>query len=168
MPKQVPAKESLDSWKVALAPRDRPGTGTTGAPGHRARPAVPAHPARPPRSRPAARSRLARRSGASRWVAARRATVLAPTVRPDGRPDVTLTVGSGSGALTTKALSTTLHGERTWPRREGERGKGSQIHDITIIKKIDKASTKLYQACETGKHFPKATITVTAGAASST
>ncbi|MFZ0040262.1 MAG: type VI secretion system tube protein Hcp [Solirubrobacteraceae bacterium] len=34
------------------------------------------------------------------------------------------------------------------------------VHDITITKQVDKASPSLFQACATGKHFPKVTLSL--------
>ena len=36
----------------------------------------------------------------------------------------------------------------------------AQLHDITITKKFDKSSAKLFQACSSGKHFQTVVITV--------
>jgi type VI secretion system secreted protein Hcp len=41
----------------------------------------------------------------------------------------------------------------------GGSGKVS-VQDVTFTKYVDKATTALMQACCTGKHFPKATLTV--------
>jgi type VI secretion system secreted protein Hcp len=45
----------------------------------------------------------------------------------------------------------------------GSSGKGAgraSLGEISITKVLDKASTKLFQACASGKHYPKATITL--------
>lgn len=36
----------------------------------------------------------------------------------------------------------------------------AEFQDISVVKEVDKASPKLFQACAAGTHFPKATIYV--------
>lgn len=78
-----------------------------------------------------------------------------------GRPVATMTIGSGSGAtsfgvLAWQAISKSAAGTN------GSGGSASRTHlsDIQVMKYNDKASPTLFQACSTGKHFPKVTLTV--------
>ena len=84
-------------------------------------------------------------------------TLVAPVVKPSTARDVTLTVGSGPTAFTSSILS---YGFLVANSTPGSSARAHQLHDISITKKIDQASPKLYLACATGKHFPKAVITV--------
>lgn len=39
----------------------------------------------------------------------------------------------------------------------------AQLGDLQVVKKVDKASPKLFQACATGTHYPKATLRLNRG-----
>jgi type VI protein secretion system component Hcp len=66
--------------------------------------------------------------------------------RPGGAPVATMTLGSGAGATSSAVLAWQLVG----------------AHGIQIVKRLDKASPTLQKWCVTGKHIPKAIITVRA------
>ena len=42
----------------------------------------------------------------------------------------------------------------------GTWGVKAEFHDISIVKYVDKATAKLFEACAAGTHFSKATLTV--------
>lgn len=77
--------------------------------------------------------------------------------KPNGRPVATMTLGSGRSATSFGVLAWQLVGR-------GGASSGSaarvDVSSIQVMKKTDKASPSLLQACATGKHIPKATITV--------
>lgn len=77
--------------------------------------------------------------------------------KPNGRPVATMTLGSGRSATSFGVLAWQLVGR-------GGASSGSaarvDVSSIQVMKKTDKASPSLLKACATGKHIPKATITV--------
>lgn len=68
----------------------------------------------------------------------------------------TLTLDAGRATITTAVLGFSLVHPQT------ATGSGAarrvSVQEIQITKRVDKASPKLFQACATGKHFPKATL----------
>lgn len=68
---------------------------------------------------------------------------------PGGPPVATMTIGDGGGATSSGVLAWQLVG-----------GPGASAHGIQIVKRLDKASPTLQKMCVTGKHIPKAVITV--------
>jgi Type VI secretion system effector, Hcp len=73
-----------------------------------------------------------------------------PLEAAPGRPPVaTMTLGNGGGATSSGVLAWQLVARS-----------GAPAHDIQIVKQVDKASPMLQKLCVTGRHIPKATITV--------
>ena len=85
-------------------------------------------------------------------------TVITPPVRPGAGRVATLTLGSGPDALTSDVLNTSFTATAGGPGAGGGANRRVQVHDIAIVKRIDKASPKLFSACATGKLFPTATL----------
>jgi hypothetical protein len=77
-------------------------------------------------------------------------TIAPPPLRSNAAPVGSLRIGSGAGALTFNLLDVEF--AKTSTR--------APIRDITITKKVDKSSPKLFQACATGKHFAKVTLSL--------
>lgn len=98
------------------------------------------------------------------------------TVRKAGSTDQAATIGSatsGAGAGKTTASSTGEEKAATnksmtnsamiqSPRDVATgQASGKRMHKpLVIVKEVDKASPKLYQACASGKHFPSAVVDV--------
>ncbi|HET9104332.1 MAG TPA: type VI secretion system tube protein Hcp [Solirubrobacteraceae bacterium] len=152
------------SWNVAGPPGPPGSTGPAGPPGNPGPPG-PAGPAGGtgapgPATTIAAGHTLTLSGGQVVTVGGGPAvTVVTPPVRPGGPRVATLTLGSGRSALTTDILNTSFTASGGAGGTTGSAAKSGQIHDITIVKRIDKTSPTLYQACATGKHFAKATLT---------
>ena len=87
-------------------------------------------------------------------------TVITPPVRAGAGRVATLTLGSGPDALTSDVLNTsfTASGSGGGAGAGGGANRRVQVHDIAIVKRIDKARPKLFSACATGKLFPTATL----------
>lgn len=66
---------------------------------------------------------------------------------PAGSPVATMTLGGGTGS--SGVLGWQLLG-----------APGAKLHDIQIVKHVDKSSPTLLKACMNGKHFPRVVITV--------
>ena len=63
----------------------------------------------------------------------------------------------GIGTIAVDAFSFGIQGEAT----TGAGGGSSTVSDLTITKRLDTSSLKLFQAAVTGKHFVKATLSLT-------
>jgi hypothetical protein len=81
-------------------------------------------------------------------------TITSPPFRPSGK-QVMLDIGT----LSVPILGFSVLNGHTTTGGGGGTGK-VQVHDISISKYVDKASTKLALACANGKHFKEAVITV--------
>jgi hypothetical protein len=68
----------------------------------------------------------------------------------------TVQIGSGPDAVTFKVLDFSFAS----PGTAAASGRRVQVKDISITKRVDKSSAKLFQACATGKHFPGAKLTL--------
>jgi type VI secretion system (T6SS) effector Hcp len=79
-------------------------------------------------------------------------TVASPPIKNSAAPVATLTLGSGRGATQANLLGFGL------ATASGQASKVN-VHDISITKKVDKASPILIKACAKGKHYDTATIT---------
>ena len=83
--------------------------------------------------------------------------------KPNGRPVATMTLGSGRSASSFNVLAWQLVGRGAAAGTGGAAGTGAgrtNVSSIQITKKTDKASVNLFKYCTTGKHIPRATITV--------
>ena len=80
-------------------------------------------------------------------------TLPSPSRNLPGGSDVV--IGSGRSALSFPILDVSVLNPG------GATGAGKQsFKDLSISKRVDKASAKLFQFCASGKHFPKVTITL--------
>jgi type VI secretion system secreted protein Hcp len=77
--------------------------------------------------------------------------------KPNGRPVATMTLGSGRNATSFNVLAWQLVGTGAGTGTGAGR---TNVSSIQIMKKTDKASVNLLKYCTTGKHIPRATITV--------
>lgn len=167
IPPDNPApNQSSVNWNVT-GPQGAPGpagangtNGTNGAPNPPApSPPVPSPPAPGSTTTVPAGHTLTLAGGEVVTVGGPALTVVTPPVQPNGHAVATLTLGSGADAITTNVLNTSFTASAAGSGATGSAAR-SQLHDISIVKKIDKASPKLLMACATGKHFPNATLTV--------
>jgi hypothetical protein len=83
-------------------------------------------------------------------------TITPRPLRGNARPVATVQIGSGRDALSFPVLDFAFAS----PATATASGRSTQVKDLSITKRLDKSSTKLFEACATGKHFPKATLTV--------
>jgi type VI secretion system secreted protein Hcp len=86
---------------------------------------------------------------------------LAPNLR--GRPMGILSFGSGrsSPSSSIEIYSWSFGASQAGASHATGGGAGkSSVHEIQITKSVDKASPKLFQACATGQHFKKVTLSL--------
>jgi type VI secretion system Hcp family effector len=68
-------------------------------------------------------------------------------------------IGTGKSALTFNIVALGLTNPDTTSQSGSGGGAGKvSVHDISITKKVDKASPTLFLYCANGKHFPKVTV----------
>jgi hypothetical protein len=96
-----------------------------------------------------------------RTVTVTREPTIAPLqVNPKGAPVATLTLGTGTGAITTKVLGYGFTGSAAPSTTSGSgRGK-AKLGEFSITKTVDKSSPMLFKACVSGQHFKTAKLTV--------
>jgi type VI secretion system secreted protein Hcp len=82
-------------------------------------------------------------------------TIAAPPLRGNAPSVATVKIGSGPDAVTFSALAFSFAS----PGHGTGSARGVQVKDISITKRFDKSSAKLFQACATGKHFQQAKLT---------
>jgi type VI secretion system secreted protein Hcp len=85
-------------------------------------------------------------------------TVPTPTTPVGGGSDAV--VGSGKGALSFPILEVLLLSSHAGGGSAGTRAGKVAVHDISITKKLDKASPTLALSCASGQHFKQVTITL--------
>ncbi len=83
-------------------------------------------------------------------------TITPPPLRSNAPSVGTVQIGSGPDAVTFNVLDFSFAS----PATANASGRRVQVKDISITKRVDKASTKLFQACATGKHFQGAKLTL--------
>jgi type VI protein secretion system component Hcp len=83
-------------------------------------------------------------------------TITPPPLRGNAPSVGTVQIGSGPDAVTFNVLDFSFAS----PATANASSRRVQVKDISITKRVDKSSAKLFQACATGKHFQGAKLTV--------
>jgi type VI secretion system Hcp family effector len=83
-------------------------------------------------------------------------TIVSPNVKSTAHPVGEVDLGTGKQALDLNLLKLSFASPST---EGGSAGKVS-VHDISITKKVDKASPAFFRACVSGAHYKKVTITM--------
>jgi type VI secretion system secreted protein Hcp len=80
-------------------------------------------------------------------------TVASPPIRNSAKTVATLKLGTGRSAIETSLLGFSV------AQSSGQGAAKTKIHDLSLTKRVDKASPALFKFCASGKHFPAVTIT---------
>jgi type VI secretion system secreted protein Hcp len=79
--------------------------------------------------------------------------LVSPAIRNSARTVATLKLGTGRSAIETSLLGFSV------AQSSGQGAAKTKIHDLSLTKRVDKASPALFKFCASGKHFPAVTIT---------
>jgi type VI secretion system Hcp family effector len=83
-------------------------------------------------------------------------TITSPSVKSTAHPVGEVDLGTGRQALNFDILELSFASSST----EGGSAAKVSVHDISITKKVDKASPAFFRACVSGAHYKKVTITM--------